>query len=428
MLLTATAAAVPAVMACHFSEILGSQRVHCACNHIPHMVRAADMPQMGASFAPAPQMFLSVTGDWTRRFPEHGLPEIAAIYELCGARERVDGRQWDQGHDYDRPMRNAMYAFFERWLRGDGDPDPELEPEGIATESLETLAKLDRDDVPRDPAAIAAEFRGRLAAPALTRADVVGEGAPARRDAARRRLADLFEGGALDPTPDLRALGSGTWRGRVLARWSVRAEPEIELPVLSLGLGPGPVVIVLAPGGKAEVLGTRAAWIERILARGAAVVLPDLRYTGELDQGARWRDLYGRFFGLDEGVLAVRDLRRVIDSGLVAGSAAVVAFGETAATAVFAAALDARIGGVIAPDLGPTYRSAARSPAIGRILLHGDLPEAACLLAPRPLVAGGVPELGEYRAARAAHPRLELATQPLRLEELDAALAAVLPR
>lgn len=382
---TGLAAAVPAVMACHFEDILHPGDVHCACNHTPHLLRAADMPQMAAAFAPRPQLFLTVSGDWTRRFHEYGFPAVRAIYGQFDVADRVAVRRWDKGHDYDQPMREAMYAFFARTLRGDALAEPREPVGGAPVESVRDLRALELPDVPADPATIVAEFRARLAAPTGRSVDVV-----------RTSLRALFEHGERgSPLPARRVgdLAVGTMRGE---RWVVPSDSVIELPAVLLRPAGSPQRTVLMIGsgdGKLGCLTDEAALLGELVARGCAVLLVDVRYTGELDVGASWRGLYGRFRGLDEGVLAVRDLRRCIDALpdlQLPGSPTVVGRGLGGAVALFAAALDPRIAVVAVPERGPDYRAVDRQPRLARVLLHGDLDDAERLIAPRPILRGAL--------------------------------------
>jgi len=382
-LATGLAAAAPAVMACHFEDILGEE-VHCACNHTPHLMRAADMPEMAAAFAPKPQFFLTVSGDWTARFLEHGFPAVAGIYRLFGAEGNVSGRRWDKGHAYDQEMREAAYAFFAGALDV-ASARAFTEPEGgVAVAAAAELAALDRDDVPRDPEAIVAEFRARLQAP---------RGRPAA--AVVMSLRALLEHDEPPVSAPPQRLRDSQWQGVALAAFSVPTDGALKLPALVLA-APRPgakarVVVLLADArGKAEALNAQGDLVRDLLAQGVHVVVADVRYVGELDQGQAWRGLYGRFFGLDEGVLAVRDARRLVAAlpslGFAEARVGVVGLGDRGAVAVLAAVLDERIAVAAAPMLGPNYREAVRTPALSRILLHGDLDDAVKVLGPRVLV------------------------------------------
>jgi dienelactone hydrolase len=384
------AAAAPAVMACHFEDILHEGDVHCACNHTPHLASAVDMPAMAAAFAPRPQFFLSVTGDWTRRFPKHGFPAVRKIYELFGAGDAVSEQQWDKGHTYDQEMREAAYAFFTRAL-GVPQAAPLREPRGgVRCERPEALAALDVTGVPRAERAIVAEFHARLAAPRGRSA------AEVQRSLRALLLRDAP--GSAKPPARARTLALPQWDNVLdgeAAGWTIPSEGEPALPMLLLRARaratPPAVAVLFGENGKTDLLAREPALVTELLTRGIHVVAADVRYLGELDLGRPWRDLYGRFFGLDEGVLAVRDLRRVVAAlpklGLPADAAVgVLGLGTCGATALFAATLDDTITCAAAPQRGANYRAGARRPAISRILLHGDLDDAEHVLGARALV------------------------------------------
>lgn len=379
------AAAAPAVMVCHLAEILDPDHVHCRCNHTPHLARVVDVPEMSAAFAPRPQFFLSVTGDWTHAFPREGYPDIEALYRELGVRAAVSGEQWDRGHDYDRPMRNAAYAFFERWLGGEEDPSRALEPEDLETEPLDALRALDRDDARHDPSAIVAEFRDRLAV-----APPSGDSDPAEL---RDRLRALLGAGASGSKVQFEdAPAGGPRRGRV------RTDGQPDVPILELvGEGSGSVICT-SDRGMASTWFERAALVTALRSRFAKVWLADIRYTGELDVGGAFRGLHGRFFGQDEGQVGVLDLRRVVRAIPGTERPALVALGQTGAVAVLAAAVEIRVAAVVAPSLGPTWRESDRSPQLSRILLHGDLPEAVLAADHARFHLGGSPAHASWAA------------------------------
>ena len=380
------AAAAPAVMACHLTEILDPDHVHCRCNHTPHLARVVDVPEMSAAFAPRPQFFLSVTGDWTHAFPSEGYPEIRALYRALGAETSVSGDQWDRGHDYDRPMRNAAYAFFERWLGGVADPSHELEPEGLQTEPLEALRALDRDDVRHDPRAIAAEFRDRLAVdPPTEDSDPVE---------LRDRLRALL--GASVANPRVRFDEAQDENG--LRRGRVQSDDQPDVPILEFaGEGRG-WVICTSDRGMASTWFERSALVTALRSRFAKVWLADIRYSGELDVGGAFRGLHGRFFGQDEGQLGVLDVRRVVAAIPGTDRMTMVSLGQTGVVAVLAAAVEPRVAAVVAPTLGPTWRESDRSPQLSRILLHGDLPEAVLAADHARFRLGGSPAHASWAA------------------------------
>lgn len=420
------AATVPAVMACHLHEILGTDGPHCHCNHVPHLVRVTDMPIMGAAFAPRPQLYLTVSGDWTREFPERGFPEIAAVYETFGARDAVAVRQWQKGHDYDREMRNPMYAFFARHLQGVADPSPTIEETDVATEDPRSLRALDAKGVPADLGAIAAEFTIRLGRPAPSAEALARDGAAESIRARLRRLLEAPVTGATPRGPAVQLAGDGT--GPDWQKWLVPADADLALPVLLARADRefgARCVIVTHPDGKsaaAELFGERIA---KLRADGITVLLADLRYSGELDRGARWRDLHGRFYGLDEGQLAVRDLWALLDFAATQGlgRVAVLAHGWTGASALLAAALDPRIAVLVAPELGASWASGPRRPRLARVLLHADLPDAAYASRASRLLLGNAPDEASWSVVDAAcGARLQRSADPIPFADIDAAL------
>ncbi len=59
-------------------------------------------------------------------------------FRLLGAEVRIRHLAIESGHDYNAPMREAMYGWVEKWLRGKGDGDPIKEPE-FEIESIDSL-------------------------------------------------------------------------------------------------------------------------------------------------------------------------------------------------------------------------------------------------------------------------------------------------
>src|SRR5690606_29846293 len=179
-----------------------------------------------------------------------------------------------------------------------------------------------------------------------------------------------------------------------------------ELPVTLLRpTGPARgIVVCVAGGGRAAWCIDRRSWLDVALAAGRYVVCVDVRYTGDLDAGSGWRELHGRFFGEDEGRLAVGDLQQVLDAlpALLGESlpVTVVAAGWTGAVALLTAAIDRRIDALFAAELGAGWREVERRPRLARVLLHGDLPDAACLVSDRRVALGGCPDPERFAAAR----------------------------
>ena len=93
----------------------------CACENAPGLrVRFSNM-DFAAAAAPRPQILVAATGDWTRSTLEVEGPAIESVYQLLGVPERLRYLRLDAGHNYNRASREAVYAWFERWLLGRPD-------------------------------------------------------------------------------------------------------------------------------------------------------------------------------------------------------------------------------------------------------------------------------------------------------------------
>ncbi len=104
------AALAPVCMVSH------SMQGGCSCENAPGLrVRFSNM-EIAAAAAPRPQLLVGATGDWTRAIFEVEGPAIAKIYQLLGVPERLRYVRFDANHNYNRRSREAVYAWFARWL------------------------------------------------------------------------------------------------------------------------------------------------------------------------------------------------------------------------------------------------------------------------------------------------------------------------
>ena len=95
----------------------------CLCENAPGMRVGTDNPEIAALFAPKPQLLISCTGDWTKENPKEEYPRVKQVYSLFGAPEKIDNRHFNYGHNYNVESREAMYAFFGKWLLKDPKPE-----------------------------------------------------------------------------------------------------------------------------------------------------------------------------------------------------------------------------------------------------------------------------------------------------------------
>jgi dienelactone hydrolase len=110
------AAQAPNVMVSH------SMQGGCLCENAPGLRVEHSNMELAAAAAPRPQILVAATGDWTKKTPEVEGPSIEKIYRLLGATDRFQTVRFDFEHNYNQTSREAVYAFFGRWLLKHSDP------------------------------------------------------------------------------------------------------------------------------------------------------------------------------------------------------------------------------------------------------------------------------------------------------------------
>jgi len=451
--------AFPACMASRYCRIVTSwDHDHCICNHVPGAARELDFPELAAFVAPKPVMFSTATGDWTAWFHEEGFPELQAIWALYGRKDNVAMVRHKAGHNFDKPAREAMYAWFNKHLRGVDDPaaarEPELELEGEAD------LRVNLKDKGRTIAEVIAEMaRERIARPSPPESAAAAE----RWQAAfRKTVRELLGDPAEVPALNVVRLGRLDRAGCVVEKLTYDSEPALTIPaLLCVPAGarePLPAVVLVHPRGKSAALADADMdLVGRLLGRGLAVMLIDVRGVGELacriDGGLthiitgrcsvgmratdinRAVDVLRRDPRFAEDRIGVIGLRLGAEAG---GSSDVRGDPRMAVAALFAAAIDADIA-FVAVDLGPGLyaeyldKKDPHLPVIPRLLLHGDLPHVAALAAPRPLLLAGLSGPDAYEFTQALYKtlgvseHLRLHVGPIRPDELAGWIAAVLP-
>jgi dienelactone hydrolase len=94
-----------------------------------------------AMIAPRAVLVISATRDAVQFSVGEAAKSVAHARErfrLLGRQAAIRLTAIESGHDYNQPMREAMYGWLELWLRGRGAGDPVREPE-LKLEEIETL-------------------------------------------------------------------------------------------------------------------------------------------------------------------------------------------------------------------------------------------------------------------------------------------------
>ncbi len=90
----------------------------CLCENAPNLRLDVSNIEIGTLMAPRPLLLVSATGDWTVNTPTVEYPAIRSIYAHFGAEDKVHQVQVDAEHNYNRESREAVYAWFAKWLLG----------------------------------------------------------------------------------------------------------------------------------------------------------------------------------------------------------------------------------------------------------------------------------------------------------------------
>ncbi|HEX5051325.1 MAG TPA: LamG-like jellyroll fold domain-containing protein [Planctomycetota bacterium] len=356
------AAAAPMVMACYLTEIVSDTSAHCGCNHVPRLAAGTDVPEMCAVFAPRPVMFGSVSGDWTHNFPREGLPELQAHWaRLHGPAPR--SRFAEEGHNYDRPMREQVYAFLQDVLQGPAADAVArtnvAEPAG-GVFSMHELQPLWAacPAVQLDPDVMAAEYLAR-----------------------RAKVGSLAE---LAPGLDLHVVAHEVeWLDTEASEWRrgrVRGGDGVPIPLRckrTQAAPTEPYTVVVDPGAGAADRADAPAWFSAL----ARPVTIGPRPYGEWSAFRSAWQRNGLLLGRGEGYQAALDTALVCASLPGTAPVHVIGLGEAGVVALLAAHLCPRIVHVAVDDLGASYAEQGnRWPLCPELLRFRDLPELIATL------------------------------------------------
>jgi dienelactone hydrolase len=405
----------------------------CLCENAPGLRFGTHNVEFGAMMAPRPLLLVSATGDWTDETPRVEYPAVRSVYELFGAEDRVHYVQIDAGHNYNRASREAVYAWFGKWLLKNAETAG-LEEEPFAVEKDEDLLVFAGRELPHGAVTyeelvdeIISEDRQLLEArrpkdqPGLARfrdlfvpalEDVLGVEVPEPNDITVERTG--------------RTKRSSFWVERLLIGRRCYGDQIPAVVFLPVTAGPAfPATLIVHAEGKAALVDMERGEPEKLvgglLERGHAVMAVDPFLIGEYNspfERAR-RERKGNYFTTfnpTDDALRVQDVltsivylkdRRDVQSINVVG------LGDAGIWCLLAAGLKSGLGRVAAdlagfdPESEDEWQRRAFVPGICRL---GGLRTAATLAAPVPLYtfnahdrfdAGWVAEA--YRAAGDEH-------------------------
>jgi dienelactone hydrolase len=415
----------------------------CVCEVLPGALRFTEEGDVLGLVAPRALLVVSATKDafqFSVDEARKSLERAAAIFKLHGAAERVRHAVFESPHAYNAPMREAMYGWMTRWLKGEGTGKPIAEPKHTIELAADLACYPGGKRPPRflfPPTFAAREAKRLLAAFADGKLDHK-EAWEARAVLLRRRLSEEVLGGLPKVKRPTGKLGKAeTSDGVRTTPLQLEPEPGLPLPVLVRfrpARGCVPACVLLHLDGKAAALKHPLA--AALVEKGWAVYAPDLRATGATapahdaiggapDHNSAEHALWiGRPL-LGQWLVDVRCLLEwlALQPGLDARRLAVAGLGQAGLVALCVGALLDRVASVAALDglvsfvtdraYPPGTRMGLLAPGILRV---GDVPHLAALAAPRKvLVAGGVGPDGKALAERQLRDRFAFTRRVYRL-------------
>lgn len=396
-------AVVPVCSVGNYQAYLGA--ACCMCEVVPGALRFTEESGVLGLTAPRGLMVVNATKDapqFSVSEAQKSIAGAAPVYALLEQPAQLKHAIFESAHDYNKAMREAMYGWMTKQLKGTGDGSPLPDP-AMKTEDPETIRCFPGDARPADwltlPQFAAAE--GRRLVAALEGPKTVEEW-PQRRSELRDRLIHKVLGG-FPESSDLKLQTRETSPGAT--ELTFQPEPGITLTARKETAGKRPAVWILLDLDGAESMRQRPFYT-RLKNSGATVVTLDLRATGAL---ARPGDKVGRApdhntaewsLWIGRPLLGqwTHDVRRLIDALGSPARVRIAGFGPAGLVALCAGATDERIATVTTSDSltsyihdGPYEGQRLGTIAPGILREVGDVPHVAALIAPRPLsIAGGM--------------------------------------
>ena len=354
------------------------------------------------AFSPRPIKMLTAVRDF---FPIDGaratFAEARRIFEVAGAGDKIDFFEYDDGHGWSKPRREATYRWLSQWLlhKGDEGVEPEFDTEPEAnlnsTPTGQVATSLKGETVQSLNRAMAEKMWPRRRAAGADAATVRGL-ITSRLGVARLRAAARKHG----------EVGRDGYR---IERIALETEAGITVPALAFAGSTGeerkPAVLYVNDAGKAADAAPGGD-IEALVRSGHLVLAVDPRGCGESGfprSGSAYRASFPRamraiLVGKTIAGMQVSDLLAAFDylaqrPDVDSGRIAIFGKGNGGVLALYAAALEPRIQKVACERAVVSYLDIARAKlheGIVDIVAPGvlkdfDLPDVAAAIAPRPV-------------------------------------------
>ena len=307
------------------------------------------------AFAPKPIMMLTATQDM---FPIAGSrathAEARQAFEHLGKADNVGYFEYDDGHGWSKPRREATTAWLEKWLHHNNtdasEPDFPIEPEAnlLCTRTGQLATSLPSKTISILNQEMADEMYPRRKAASL-------RGGTALQSLIRARLGVPEHFG----TPRIESKGAVEKDGYKVEKIAIESELGIVLSTLVLTPGKGAqrkaAVIVLSesPIDQERLPGSR---LERLAQSGRIVIATDLRGIGEPAKDKKSGSYNAKYQTAMRALLVGKtmagmqtfDLLNVFSYAasrpdIAANDIGIIGEGSTGVIALFAAALEPRV-------------------------------------------------------------------------------------
>lgn len=396
---------VKAVAPAGFSTTLEAlvKRGHAGCcAYLPDMGVYTDYPELYSLIAPRGLLLLGGYHDFLSDRILDVYETARKAYSLHGAQHNVKYfLDPNGGHTYSKPMRLALYRWFNKWLKNIDDPALSVEildPEDSLISKESGLLKVFTDDRPGKDVtqllkARVAEFKARYKRPSTPDEVAVFQ------EGLRAELVALM-GDMGSPRPPVVVSDDKTTMPGSIRRVIVETERNLPVPVSIYHPGESqsqkPLILFLSLNEGSDALKR----IRALVAQGFVVAAPEVRGSGPtLATGMDSVAMYCMALGKHLFSTRIYDLQRVTDYLLDQEryrTLPLLVWGEGAREglmALYLAAIDPRMRGAISSHGLVDYQHVVSAESLPEfdsylpgILMYADVPEIIAAIAPRRVI------------------------------------------
>lgn len=296
------AAQAPVVMVSHIFQ------GDCICENAPGLRVKYSNVEIAAVPAPHPQILVGATGDWTKQTLTMEGPAVESIYRLFNAQQKLRYVCFDFDHNYNQTSREAVYAWFDKWLLN-SNAQPAIAEQPYKKEADQDLRVWPDGKIPADA------LNESQLADSLKKMHQSQWQSLAPTNAAclahyKEVMLPLWKHTLQVEFPEARSLLVETGKVKQFETFTGkhvafgRSGREDRIPAVLFSpkkAGKSTVVILVHSTGKSNYLdaaGAPMGLARELVHRGFSVLLPDLFLTGELaDQDlAKTRQYSEKFY------------------------------------------------------------------------------------------------------------------------------------